>query len=211
VPQLVVFAGPNGSGKSTFISQMVAGSRELDFGLPERLINPDEFARAIEPLFPDRVEIEAARAALRHRVQLLAARLDFAIETTLSGHGELRLLREARSAGYEIGLVYIATEDPRTNLMRIERRRQEQNRHVPALSVRRRFKRSLSQLSDAVAQTDLAYIYDNSGSDFVELARIRDGRIVWRADRMPDWATCALAQQFQEFSERTISCCDSKP
>jgi predicted ABC-type ATPase len=55
VPQLVIFAGPNGSGKSTFISQLVAGSRALDFGLPDRVINPDEYARAIEPLFPDRV------------------------------------------------------------------------------------------------------------------------------------------------------------
>jgi predicted ABC-type ATPase len=202
VPQLVIFAGPNGSGKSTFISQLVAGSRALDFGLPDRVINPDEYARAIEPLFPDRVATEAARAVLRHRVELLAARLDFVIETTLSGYGELRLLREARSAGYEISLVYIATDDPRTNLLRIERRREEQNRDVSAVAVLRRFERSLRQLSDAVAQTDLAYIYDNSGSDFAELARIRDGRIVWRADRMPDWATRALAQQLNDFSRR---------
>ncbi len=200
MPHLVVFAGPNGSGKSTFISQMVAGTRELDFGLPERIINPDDFARAIEPLFPDRVEIEAARAVLRQRSQLLAARLDFAIETTLSGHGELRLLQQARSAGYEIGLVYIATEDLRTNLIRIERRREEQNRHVPAVAVRRRFKRSLAQLSEAVAQSDLAYIYDNTGSDFAEVARVRAGRIVWCADHVPNWVERALAQQLHEFS-----------
>ncbi len=179
---------------------MVAGTRELDFGLPERIINPDDFARAIEPLFPDRVEIEAARAVLRQRSQLLAARLDFAIETTLSGHGELRLLQQARSAGYEIGLVYIATEDLRTNLIRIERRREEQNRHVPAVAVRRRFKRSLAQLSEAVAQSDLAYIYDNTGSDFAEVARVRAGRIVWCADHVPNWVERALAQQLHEFS-----------
>jgi predicted ABC-type ATPase len=93
---------------------------------------------------------------LRHRVELLAARLDFVIETTLSGYGELRLLREARSAGYDISLVYIATDDPRTNLLRIERRREEPNRDVSAVAVLRRFKRRLTQLPDAVAQTDLA-------------------------------------------------------
>ncbi len=93
----MVGTGPNGSGKSTFISQMEAGAFELEIALPQVVLNPDEFARRTDPLHPDRVAPEAGRAVLTQRAELLSARLDFAIETTLSGHGEVRLLSDGNS------------------------------------------------------------------------------------------------------------------
>lgn len=199
MPQLVVVAGPNGSGKTTFITQLLAGARTLDVALPDRVLNPDEFARAIEPVNPDRVALAAGRAVLAQRAVLLAARLDFAIETTLSGQGELRLLLDARSAGYHIALVYIATEYPAENVMRIGRRYEEQNRSVPGDIVLRRYERSLGQLSNAVARSDVTYLLDNTSFDFAFVARCEGGRIAELSDSVPCWAERALAVELASF------------
>lgn len=199
MPQLVVVAGPNGSGKTTFITQLLAGARTLDVALPDRVLNPDELARAIDPVNPDRVALAAGRAVLAQRAVLLAARLDFAIETTLSGQGELRLLLDARSAGYHIALVYIATEYPAENVMRIGRRYEEQNRSVPGDIVLRRYERSLGQLSNAVARSDVTYLLDNTSFDFAFVARCEGGRIAELSDSVPCWAERALAVELASF------------
>jgi predicted ABC-type ATPase len=90
---------------------MVAGASEqpVDLSIPDRVLNPDEVARSIDPINPDRIVIQAARTILRQRAQLLNEGLNFAIETTLSGNGEMRLLKEARERGYHIGLIRTAT------------------------------------------------------------------------------------------------------
>jgi len=199
VPQLLIVGGPNGSGKSTFLRQMAAGARTLRVALPERILNPDEFARAIDPIDPDSVAVAAARAVLQQRSALLAARHDFAIETTLSGRAELRLLDRARDCGYEIALVYIATEYPAENIVRIERRREEQNRNVPAAAVLRRFERSLAQLSRAVARTDLAYVLDNTHFDFASVVQLEAGRVVDLAGNAPFWVERSLAGPLADY------------
>jgi predicted ABC-type ATPase len=174
---------------------MASGISAIPVPLPDQILNPDEFARAIDPLSPDRVVVESGRAVLRQRASLLAAGVDFAIETTLSGNSEIRLIRDAKAAGYFVVLIYIATENPKQNLMRIERRRQEQNRSVPTPDVLRRFSRSLAQLHDASSICDEAYIFDNTGQDFVEVMRLRGGRISRCSPNVPEWASVALRSE----------------
>lgn len=184
---------------------MVAGASEqpVELSMPDRVLNPDEVARSIDPINPDRIAIEAARAILRQRAELLNEGLDFAIETTLSGNGEMRLLKDARDRGYEIGLIYIATQNPIMNLLRVERRWEEQNRSVPAADVLRRFARSLAQLSRAVTLSDIAYIYDNTGADFLKLAFCKDGKVMETVPELPDWAERALKPQLDAYRQRS--------
>lgn len=83
-PTLYVIAGPNGSGKSTFTLALSSQS-----ALP--VIDPDAVARILRPDAPEAAMIEAGRLVIERAQDLLRQRQSFAIETTLSGHTQLRL------------------------------------------------------------------------------------------------------------------------
>lgn len=114
-PQLWVFAGPNGAGKSTLVATR----------LRERLpiVNPDVIAVRISQNRPDLpAVIEAGKIAVRERAALLAARESFAIETTLSGNSEIRLMREASGAGYKLNLVFVGVRSANVSEVRVAHR-----------------------------------------------------------------------------------------
>jgi predicted ABC-type ATPase len=77
MPELFVFAGCNGAGKSSLIDGL-----QLDFG---KLINPDLFAREINPSNPRKADLTAGKMAVRAIRECLDARESFAVESTLSG------------------------------------------------------------------------------------------------------------------------------
>ncbi len=71
-----MFAGPNGAGKSTLVRKYSVADR-----LP--VVNPDDIM--VTAKLSAR---EAGRMALMQRQSLLAQKLSFAVETTLTGQGE---------------------------------------------------------------------------------------------------------------------------
>jgi predicted ABC-type ATPase len=77
VPTLTVIAGPNGSGKSTL-------TRSFEFEGRDRLLDPDEIARGLNPLNPSAAAIAAGRDVLKRTADYLIRGLSFAVETTLS-------------------------------------------------------------------------------------------------------------------------------
>jgi predicted ABC-type ATPase len=82
---LTVIAGPNGSGKSTLTSSIwFEGSASL--------IDADAIARRLDAAEPLRAPIPAAGEAISRCRALLADRASSALETTLSGHGEMRIV-----------------------------------------------------------------------------------------------------------------------
>ena len=93
-PQLWVFAGPNGAGKSTFVDR-----HSIDQKI--RVVNPDVIAKRISPAHQGEaaVQIQAGREALSERRRLMSQGRSFAIETTLTGRGELALIHQARDVG----------------------------------------------------------------------------------------------------------------
>jgi predicted ABC-type ATPase len=58
-------------------------------------VNADLIASGLSPLKPELAAIAAARMVLREIDRLVAARLDFAFETTLSGLTYVRRLQSA--------------------------------------------------------------------------------------------------------------------
>jgi predicted ABC-type ATPase len=89
---LYVLAGVNGAGKSS-----IGGATFRAFGAD--YYDPDEAARALIAARPDLTQAEANSAAWHEGVKLLkqaiAARKDFAFETTLGANTIPRLLAEA--------------------------------------------------------------------------------------------------------------------
>ena len=72
MPQLWVVAGPNGVGKTTLADRWLAPR------IP--VVSPDSIA-ALKHLRP----IQAGKAAIAEQERLLAAEVDFGLDTTFSG------------------------------------------------------------------------------------------------------------------------------
>jgi predicted ABC-type ATPase len=86
LPTCWIIAGPNGAGKTMFALRYL---RTL--GSCKRFINADLIAAGLSPLAPELELAQASRLFLHEIEQAIAARTDFAFETTLSGRSYLKL------------------------------------------------------------------------------------------------------------------------
>jgi predicted ABC-type ATPase len=156
VPTLTIIAGPNGSGKSTL-------TRSADFEGRERLLDPDAIARGLNPLNPSAAAIAAGREVLKRTAEYLNRGVSFAVETTLSSRNRVDLIRQAKSRGYEIHLLFIALDSSERCITRVRNRAARGGHFVPDADVRRRYARSVANAALALRLADTARFYDNSG------------------------------------------------
>src|SRR5262245_53679372 len=111
-PSVVVIAGPNGSGKSSLTRLLQAQGYALG-----EYINPDDIAVALSGTYAERVR-EAQAIADARRADAIAARRSFSFETVFSHPSKLEVLEEARRAGFELTLFFVAVDDPSINIER---------------------------------------------------------------------------------------------
>ena len=142
-PTIYVIAGCNGAGKTTFAKEFLPKEVKC-----LRFLNADEIARGLSPLKPSAGAVQAARLLLTQVEECLRRRETFALESTLSGKGYIRLFRRARKLGYEIELHYLWLSTAAQAVARVRLRVKQGGHHVPAVDIRRRFKRSLVHLVD---------------------------------------------------------------
>ena len=180
MPTLTVIAGPNGSGKSTLTSSFW-------FEGNANLIDPDAIARRLDAVRPARSAIPAAREAILRCRALLADRASFTLETTLAGHGAMGIIRQASNAGYRTLLVYVSLGDPELHIERVRLRVSQGGHDIPDADIRRRYVRSLLRAPEALHLADEAVVLDNAGLHPVRMLLLRGGRIVWRAETLPEW------------------------
>jgi predicted ABC-type ATPase len=140
-PTIYVIAGCNGAGKTTFAKEFLPKEVKCF-----RFLNADEMARGISPLKPSAGAMRAGRLMLTEIGESLKRRETFGLESTLSGKTYIRLFREARKLGYEIELHYLWLSSPAQAIERVRERVRMGGHHVPAVDIRRRFKRSLTHL-----------------------------------------------------------------
>lgn len=140
-PNLYIIAGPNGAGKTT-------ASYTL---LPEMLgcvnfVNADEIARGLSPFSPQLVDVQAARIMLLRIDELLAQKVDFAIETTLATRSYVQLINRAQAIGYKVHLLFFCLESPEQAIQRVAQRVSNGGHDIPEDVIRRRFTRGLDNL-----------------------------------------------------------------
>ncbi len=164
-PILHLIAGCNGAGKTTFAREFLPReARCLNF------LNADLIAQGISPLDTKSGGIRAARLLLAEVRALMRRRETFALESTLSGRTYLRLLRDAKQAGYRIHLHYLWLPTVALAIARVRERVKKGGHHVPAADIRRRFHRSRAHFVAAYARiADFWAVWDNRSQPPVRL------------------------------------------
>lgn len=164
-PILHLIAGCNGAGKTTFAREFLPReARCLNF------LNADLIAQGISPLDVKTGAIRAARLLLAEVRELMRRRETFALESTLSGRTYLRLLCDARQAGYRIHIHYLWLPTVALAVARVRERVKKGGHHVPAADIRRRFHRSRAHfVADYAPLADFWAVWDNRSQPPVQL------------------------------------------
>ena len=166
-PEIIVFAGPNGSGKSTITG--VAYTKGIRY-----YINADEIKRST--LCSD---MEAAIKAESLREEALQERKDFIFETVLSTERNLNLLRRAKEHGYFIRCIYVLTNSPKVNILRVRARVDDGGHGVPEDKIISRYNKALKLVPELVELCDIMHIYDNTKMPYRIFKKRKDEWFFW--------------------------------
>lgn len=181
---LVVIAGPNGAGKTTFVETFLGATGLL-------VVNADAIAAAMSPAAPGAVAYEAAQVAETVRRDLLARSVSFAMETVFSDRegSKIEFLRDARSRGYVVCLIYVGLESSSLAVARVVERLAAGGHDVPDEKIVSRFSRTLENLRVALTFVDHAFIFDNSSAHepYRWVAELHSGRVVRKGGFEPRW------------------------
>ncbi|CAH1211057.1 putative ABC-type ATPase [Candidatus Nitrotoga sp. BS] len=194
--QLWLLAGGNGSGKSTFYHTQLAAR-----GIP--FINADILAKELYPLAPELHSYDAALLATQMRFQLLREERSFCFETVFSHPSKIDFVAQAKTAGYEIILVFIHLNDVSLNQARIAQRMSEGGHYVPEEKVISRIPRVLKLIKQTLPLCNHTYILDNSRADnpFQQVAVIHDGQLELKSHSLPEWCQELLTDYMSPSSE----------
>jgi predicted ABC-type ATPase len=194
-PIIVMFAGPNGSGKSTITLQV---RQTPDF--PTNYLNADEIAKTL-PGDAMLNSYEAARMVEQQRLLWVNSQQSFAFETVMSHPSKLLQLQQAKMLGYQIQIYYVATDDPRHNVMRVANRVRDNGHDVPVAKIVERYERSLNLLPLAIEIASAILLVDNTNLPVV-VASARNGEIRPIIDPCPNWGLTAIAKVQQRQASR---------
>lgn len=158
-PRVIIIAGPNGAGKTTFAREFLPNEADCPV-----FINADLIAAGLSPFAPETAAVQAGRLMLHEIDRHFAARTNFAFETTLSGRGYLRRIKQWQHVGYEVGLIFLQLASSEEAIARVAQRVQQGGHNIPESVIRRRFAAGKENFTTLYAPAvDYWAMYDNSG------------------------------------------------
>ena len=173
MPKVFIIAGPNGSGKTTFANEFLPSYAKCP-----NFINADAIAKGLSPFGPEKEAIQAGRIVLANIREYAKRGDDFAFETTLSGKTYLNILKDLKSAGYELHLFFLWVPDVSLSLARIKERVSKGGHNIPSVDVHRRFGRTLHNFVTFYENImDSWMIFDNSTEKPNLIAEQKDGKL----------------------------------
>jgi len=182
-PTLFLIAGPNGAGKSTFYDTVLKPRIQAPF-INADIIQRDELKNAsLEAAY------EAARIADGRREACLRNGSSFVTETVFSHPSKLRMLHEAREAGFRIVAFHLQLDSPDLAVARVSARIDEGGHPVPEKKIRERYVRNQKLIHDAILMADRGAVYDASRLNQAPrlLAKTSLGLADWLAQELPAW------------------------
>jgi len=158
-PKILILAGPNGAGKTTFAREFVR--QELGF---KHFVNADLIAAGMSPFEPELAAIAAGRVMLDHIAHLVKARESFVIETTLSGLGYARHIKEWKKNGYKISLTFLSLPTETIAVNRVRNRVKQGGHNIPTHVIKRRFFAGRENFNKIYKDlVDQWVLFDNTG------------------------------------------------
>jgi predicted ABC-type ATPase len=155
-----IIAGPNGVGKTTFATNFLP-----KYANCQNFINADLIARGIAPFSPQTAMVRAGRLMLSEIKLFARRRVSFAFETTLSGRGHLRLIRQLKKQDYRVHFFFLWVDTLDIAVARVKERVLKGGHDVPQTVMRRRFERSMKNFFGPYrALANSWYLFDNTGT-----------------------------------------------
>lgn len=163
--KIIIIAGPNGAGKTTFARSFLPGEARV-----RRFLNADLIAAGLSPFSPELAAFKAGRLMLEELKECVGQGESFAFETTLSGVGYLRRIRQWRALGYRVSLYFLALPSAEAAIARVAERVRQGGHDIPVPVIRRRFAAGLRNFEQRYqACVDMWAKYDSSGAEPVLL------------------------------------------
>ena len=107
--------------------------------------------------------IQASRLMLERLKVLSTQNIDFAFESTLAARSFARFLKECKTKGYRINLVYVWLESPDLAVDRVARRVESGGHNIPTDTIIRRYERGRNNFFELYLPiADRWIVYDNS-------------------------------------------------
>ncbi|MFZ4544779.1 MAG: zeta toxin family protein [Saprospiraceae bacterium] len=163
---LYIIAGCNGAGKTTASFTILPDLLDC-----KEFVNADEIARGLSPFQPEKVSIEAGRIMLNRIRELLAAKENFAIETTLATKIYKSKIIDAQRRGYIVNLLFFWLESIDLAKERVKTRVRDGGHHIPDDIIERRYVNGIANLFKIYLPiADNVMIFNNSETDIELLA-----------------------------------------
>ncbi len=180
-PTFTVIGGPNGSGKSSLARELA--TQGYDIG---QFVNFDAIAEELGAEGPVD-QLKAARETLRRTRRLIAQRVTFTRESTLTSSEIVRTMQAAKDAGYQVNLIFVSVVSLATAKERIQDRVAKGGHDIDEAVQERRFPRSLRTVAKASMIADQTLYFDNQRREGYELVgEVRAGILMGASfDRAP--------------------------
>jgi predicted ABC-type ATPase len=159
--KLYIISGCNGAGKTTASFNILP-----DLLNCKEFVNADEIARGLSPFQPENVSIEAGRLMLKRIEELINSNQDFSFETTLSTKSFIKTIKDAKSKGYYVTLIFFWLESIELAKDRVRKRVTEGGHNIETDVIERRYRAGIKNLFRLYCnKVDSLLIYDNSTAE----------------------------------------------
>lgn len=182
-PTMFVIAGPNGAGKTTFYETVLESRIAAPFINADRIQHDELKAPSMEAAY------RAAAIAAERREAYFAAGESFVTETVFSHPSKLKLLAQARMAGFRLVVFHLGLASADLAVARVMERVHEGGHAVPEDKIRARFDRNRPLIRRAVLAADRAAVYDASALNQapVLLLRFEQGYVEYCSEDLTTW------------------------
>jgi predicted ABC-type ATPase len=187
---MIVIAGPSGSGKSRHFGARTLGI--ASFNVDDRCA---ELNGGIYSGIPVAIRTQAQQECEGFISDCTTQGTSFAVETTLRSAVAIDQAEQARSAGFTIKMIFVATDNVQANVDRVVRRGLDGGHSAPVERIVEIYQRSLANLARALAVFDEVALYDNSVHDKPpRLVRVyNEQRISFEEPPVPPWLEAVMA------------------
>lgn len=177
--KMYIIAGCNGAGKTTAAFTILPRYMQC-----EEYINADEIARGLSPFHPESVPIEAGKLMIQRIGDLMKRGVTFAVETTLSTHSYVNLIKRAHKGGYKVELIFLWLSSPDVAVERVAHRVQEGGHNIPEDVIRRRYAAGIRNLVEVYSSiVDRWLLIDNNAASVVVAETVNGQATVFDLDR----------------------------